>query len=70
MDGSLQDKEGHHSSALFVQWVPFQPSGSSWESRQSAYVDHLLSICDTFAPVRCLYHLPLVIFSPLVHPKI
>lgn len=25
LDPSLQDAEGHHSSALFVQWVPYQP---------------------------------------------
>eukprot|EP00884_Botryococcus_braunii_P005602 jgi/Botrbrau1/15042/Bobra.320_2s0014.1 len=27
---------------------PFQPAGSTWEVQQSRYVDHLLSICDTF----------------------
>jgi hypothetical protein len=24
IDASLQDAQGHHSSALFVQWVPYQ----------------------------------------------
>jgi phytoene dehydrogenase-like protein len=50
IDPSLQDEEGHHNSALFVQWVPYQPKGSSWEKEESRYVQHLLSICDRFAP--------------------
>jgi len=49
-DASLQDPEGHHSSALFVQSVPWQPAGSSWEAELPGYVEHLLSICDRFAP--------------------
>lgn len=50
LDPSLQDGAGHHSSALFVQWAPWEIAGSSWEAERSAYVDHLLSICDRFAP--------------------
>jgi phytoene dehydrogenase-like protein len=50
VDGSLQDKEGHHNSALFVQWVPYEITGSSWEAEEATYVQHLLSICDRFAP--------------------
>jgi phytoene dehydrogenase-like protein len=49
-DSSLQDQDGHHSSALFVQSVPFQPTGSSWDAELDGYVAHLLSICDQFAP--------------------
>lgn len=30
----MQDKEGHHNSALFVQWVPFDIKGSSWEAEE------------------------------------
>jgi phytoene dehydrogenase-like protein len=50
LDPSLRDEEGHHGSALFVQWVPYQPKGSTWEKEESRYVQHLLSICDRFAP--------------------
>jgi phytoene dehydrogenase-like protein len=35
---------------LFVQWVPNQIQGSSWEKEEDRYVDHLLSLCDRFAP--------------------
>ncbi|HEX3822853.1 MAG TPA: NAD(P)/FAD-dependent oxidoreductase [Mycobacteriales bacterium] len=49
-DASLQDEGGHHSSALFVQSVPWQPAGSSWDAELDRYVAHLLSICDRFAP--------------------
>ena len=49
-DPSLQDAAGHHSSALFVQSVPWQPAASSWDAELSSYVDHLLGICDRFAP--------------------
>lgn len=50
VDKSLQDKAGHHNSALFVQWVPWEIAGSSWEKEEEGYVKHLLSICDRFAP--------------------
>jgi phytoene dehydrogenase-like protein len=49
-DPSLQDAEGHHSSALFVQSVPYTLAEGSWEARLPAYVEHLLGICDRFAP--------------------
>ncbi|MBD1923108.1 NAD(P)/FAD-dependent oxidoreductase [Microcoleus sp. FACHB-831] len=50
VDRSLQDAEGHHNSALFVQWVPYELEGTSWEVEEDGYVRHLLSICDRFAP--------------------
>jgi phytoene dehydrogenase-like protein len=50
VDASIQDDEGHHNSALFVEWVPEQPAGSTWEKEEARYVKHLLSICDRFAP--------------------
>lgn len=50
VDPTLQDERGRHNSALFVQWVPWQPKGSSWDVEESKYVKHLLSICDRFAP--------------------
>jgi len=49
-DGSLRDEEGRHSSALFVQWVPYQLSGTSWDAQEQRYVNQLLAICDRFAP--------------------
>jgi phytoene dehydrogenase-like protein len=50
VDPSLQDDRGHHSSALFVQSVPYQPAGTTWDRALPAYVTHLLEICDRFAP--------------------
>ena len=50
VDPSLRDAQGHHNSALFVQWVPMDIKGSSWEREEVKYVKHLLSICDRFAP--------------------
>jgi phytoene dehydrogenase-like protein len=50
VDPSLQDEERHHSSALFVQSVPWQPAGSTWTAALTSYVEHLLGICDLFAP--------------------
>jgi phytoene dehydrogenase-like protein len=50
VDPTLKDKHGHHNSALFVQWVPYEIAGSSWEAEEEKYVRHLLSICDRFAP--------------------
>jgi len=49
-DPSLSDANGRHSSALFVQWVPYEISGSSWQAEEARYVEHLLGICDRFAP--------------------
>ena len=50
VDPSLLDAHGHHNAALFVQWVPYEIAGSSWEAEESRYVEHLLGICDKFAP--------------------
>lgn len=50
LDPSLSDEHGRLSSALFVQWVPYEPEGSSWEREGEAYADRLLAICDRFAP--------------------
>lgn len=50
IDPTLQDGAGHHSSALFVQWAPWEIAGSSWDAERDGYVEHLLSICDRFAP--------------------
>lgn len=50
LDPSLQDAGKHHSSAFFVQWVPYQLSGSTWEQEEDRYVKHLFSIAEQFAP--------------------
>ena len=49
-DPSLRDQDGHHSSALFVQSVPYAIDGSSWDAEMSSYVEKMLAICDRFAP--------------------
>jgi phytoene dehydrogenase-like protein len=46
VDPSLRDEGGHHSSALFVQSVP----ATLGEAELPSYVEHLLSICDSYAP--------------------
>ncbi|HWS32942.1 MAG TPA: NAD(P)/FAD-dependent oxidoreductase [Actinoplanes sp.] len=50
VDPSLRDEAGHHSSALFVQSVPYEPAGSSWDQSLAGYVERLLAICDRYAP--------------------
>jgi phytoene dehydrogenase-like protein len=50
LDPSLQDAGKHHSSAFFVQWVPYQLEGSTWEQEEEGYVHHLFSIAEQFAP--------------------
>jgi len=50
VDPSLRDEAGHHSSALFVQSVPYAPAGSSWAAATSSYVDKLLAVCERYAP--------------------
>jgi len=49
-DPTLQDPDGHHSSALFVQSVPYDIAGSSWDTELSSYVEKMLAICNRFAP--------------------
>jgi phytoene dehydrogenase-like protein len=50
VDPSLRDEHDRLSSALFVQWVPYDIAGSSWEVEGERYARHLLSLCDRFAP--------------------
>ncbi|MCI0596435.1 MAG: NAD(P)/FAD-dependent oxidoreductase, partial [candidate division Zixibacteria bacterium] len=49
-DPSLQDKEEHHNSAFFVQWVPYELKNTSWEKEENRYVNHLFDIAERFAP--------------------
>ncbi|WP_045741447.1 phytoene desaturase family protein [Actinoplanes rectilineatus] len=50
VDESLRDADGNHSSALFVQSVPYQPADGSWDDLLPGYVDQLLALCDRYAP--------------------
>ncbi|MEE6306756.1 NAD(P)/FAD-dependent oxidoreductase [Plantactinospora veratri] len=50
VDPTLSDPAGHHSSALFVQSVPYAPTGGSWDELLPGYVTRLLEICDRYAP--------------------
>ncbi len=65
LDASLQDAEGRHNSALFVQWVPYEIAGSTWEAEEARYVKKLLAICDRFAPGTS----DLVVDVFALHPK-
>ena len=49
-DPTLQDDQGRHSAAFFVQWVPYELNNKRWEDEEGRYVKHLLSIADQFAP--------------------
>ena len=50
LDPSLADDAGTHSSALFVQGVPHEVTGSSWAVEQDGYVDRLLDLVEAYAP--------------------
>ena len=65
VDAGLKDEEGRHNSALFVQWVPYEIKGSTWEAEEAKYVKKLLSICDRFAPGTS----DLVVDTFTLHPK-
>jgi len=50
VDPSLRDAHGRISSAFFVQWVPYELAGSSWDVQAERYARRLLEIADRFAP--------------------
>jgi phytoene dehydrogenase-like protein len=50
VDPSLSDAAGHHSSALFVQSVPYSPAGTTWDAALPGYVERLIAICERYAP--------------------
>ena len=50
LDPSLQDEEGRHSSAFFVQGVPHTPAGSTWGAEKGRYVERLLAFAEQYAP--------------------
>jgi phytoene dehydrogenase-like protein len=64
LDPAMTDAEGRLSSALFVQWVPHSIAGSSWEAEGDRYAQHLLEICDRFAPGTSA----LVVDYQVLHP--
>lgn len=49
-DPTLQDERGRHNAAFFVQWVPYEIKGSSWDAEEGGYIKHLFEIADEFAP--------------------
>ncbi|HEY3496533.1 MAG TPA: NAD(P)/FAD-dependent oxidoreductase [Polyangiaceae bacterium] len=65
VDPSLTDEHGRLSSALFVQWVPYDIEGSSWEAEADGYARRLLGICDRFAPGTS----ELVVDFQVLHPR-
>ncbi|HMJ54340.1 MAG TPA: NAD(P)/FAD-dependent oxidoreductase [Polyangiaceae bacterium] len=65
IDPTLQDAEHRHNAALFVQWVPYELTGTTWEKEEDRYVRHLLSICDRFAPGTS----SLVVDTFALHPQ-
>ncbi|NIL56172.1 phytoene desaturase family protein [Salinispora arenicola] len=50
VDPTLSDDAGHHSSALFVQSVPYELAGTTWDEAMPGYVARLVAICERYAP--------------------
>lgn len=50
VDPTLSDAAGHHSSALFVQSVPYALAGTTWDKALPGYVARLVAICERYAP--------------------
>ncbi len=65
VDSSLSDTQGRISSAFFVQWVPYEIEGETWEHAGERYAKHLLEIADRFAPGTS----SLVVDWQILHPK-
>ena len=65
LDPTLSDEHGRLSSALFVQWVPYEVEGSSWDVEAERYADRLLAICDRYAPGTS----SLVVDRMALHPQ-
>jgi len=65
LDPTLSDECGNLSSALFVQWVPYELADSSWDVEGERYARHLLTIADRFAPGTS----DLVVDMFVLHPK-
>ena len=65
VDTSLSDARGRISSAFFVQWVPYELEGASWDTEAERYAKQLLEIADRFAPGTS----SLVTDWQILHPK-
>lgn len=50
VDPSLRDPQGNHNAAFFIQWVPYEIKGSSWEREEAKYVQKIFSIAEQFCP--------------------
>jgi phytoene dehydrogenase-like protein len=64
VDPTLRDGEGHHSGALFVQWVPNRPLAGTWEDLADPTADRLLTLVDEVAPGTS----DLVVDRQVLHP--
>jgi phytoene dehydrogenase-like protein len=64
VDPSLSDDAGHHSGALFVQWVPNQPAHGTWDELADPTADRLLALVDEVAPGTS----ELVVDRQVLHP--
>jgi phytoene dehydrogenase-like protein len=64
VDPSLQDPAGHHSGALFVQWVPNRPAEGSWDDLAASTADRFLALVDEVAPGTS----DLVVDRQVLHP--
>jgi phytoene dehydrogenase-like protein len=49
-DPSLQDDQGRHNAAFFVQWAPYELREGTWDDAAPRYVHRLIDIADQFAP--------------------
>ena len=65
VDPSLRDPAGHHSGALFVQWVPNRPLVGDWTAIEDATADRLLALVDEVAPGTS----DLVVDRDILHPR-
>jgi len=50
VDSTLRDARGLHNGAFFVQWVPYELTGTTWAQEESRYVARLFAIAEQFAP--------------------
>jgi phytoene dehydrogenase-like protein len=64
VDPSLSDPAGHHSGALFVQWVPNRPVAGDWDDLAGPTADRLLAQVDEVAPGTS----DLVVDRQVLHP--
>jgi phytoene dehydrogenase-like protein len=65
VDPSLRDAAGHHSGALFVQWVPNRPAAGGWDELAEPTADRLLALVDEVAPGTS----ELVLDRQVLHPE-